>query len=148
MNGDDVRAFRHTLREFERVLADSYDQTCSESGVTMAQCHLLIELDAARSTSLKELAERLDLDPSTVSRTVETLVGRGLVVRRQDPSDRRLQRLELTPDGIETAERLHRENDAYFGRILSDIPSDRRGEVLRAFELLVQASRGRGGTGE
>jgi DNA-binding MarR family transcriptional regulator len=69
------------------------------------------------------------------------LVGLGLVERRENPSDRRLQTLRLTQKGIETTERLHRDNDVYFGQILKNIPRERRSDVLGGFEILVQASR-------
>lgn len=141
MQRDEIRAFREVLREFERVLTDSYEQTCSESGVTVSQCHVLIELEVGSHMSVSDLAQRLDLDRSTVSRTVDALVSMGLVLRREDPSDRRLKKLELTPKGRETTEDLQLKNDAYFGRILGDIPSGRWVEVAQAFELVVRASR-------
>ena len=141
MRKDVVRQFRKNLREFERILTDSYECTCSDSGVTMAQCHMLIELESANLASVKDLAERLRLDRSTVSRTVDGLVGLGLVERRENPSDRRLQTLRLSQKGIDTTERLHRENDVYFGQVLKNVPRELRSDVLGAFEILVQASR-------
>ncbi len=48
---------------------------------------------------LKDLAARLALDPSTVSRGVASLVSLGLVERRSDPADRRAAFLAVTPAG-------------------------------------------------
>lgn len=45
------------------------------------------------------LASDLHLDPSTVSRHVAALTEEGLVVREQDPADRRACRLRLTEAG-------------------------------------------------
>nr|WP_211661354.1 MarR family winged helix-turn-helix transcriptional regulator [Modestobacter muralis] len=45
------------------------------------------------------LAGELHLDPSTVSRHVAVLTEEGLVVREQDPADRRACRLRLTEAG-------------------------------------------------
>ncbi|UQU65153.1 MarR family transcriptional regulator [Couchioplanes caeruleus] len=50
----------------------------------------------------KELAARCSLDPSTISRTVATLVRSGLVRRTADPADRRASVLSLTPLGRQT----------------------------------------------
>jgi DNA-binding MarR family transcriptional regulator len=62
------------------------------------------------------LSEHTRLDPSKVSRAIETLVGRKLLTRNKDPADQRRAVLELTPRGrkiyqdIEiTAVRLERE---------------------------------------
>lgn len=50
-----------------------------------------------------ELAERMALSRSTISTTVDALVRRGYVERREDPADRRSVRLSLTSEG----ERVH-----------------------------------------
>lgn len=51
-----------------------------------------------------ELTDRMLLDKGQLSRMIATLEERGLVVRTPDPSDRRAQLLEATP---EAKERLH-----------------------------------------
>ncbi|MCW2607863.1 MAG: hypothetical protein JWO60_2556 [Frankiales bacterium] len=48
---------------------------------------------------LSELADRLGLDVSTVSRQVPALERAGWVVRDPDPCDRRAQLLRLSPEG-------------------------------------------------
>lgn len=48
------------------------------------------------------LSEHTRLDPSKVSRAIETLVGRDLVTRDKDPSDQRRAVLRLTRQGRAT----------------------------------------------
>jgi len=48
---------------------------------------------------IKELATDHALDPSTVSRTVASLVREGLVARTADPADGRASTLRLTDEG-------------------------------------------------
>ena len=62
------------------------------------------------------LAERIFCLPSSVTATADDMEEKGLLVRRQDPDDRRAWLLELTPEGqavrekiIELAVRLFRE---------------------------------------
>lgn len=50
--------------------------------------------------SQRELARHLRLDPSQVVALVDDLERRGLVVRGQDPSDRRTNTVEATDDGL------------------------------------------------
>jgi DNA-binding MarR family transcriptional regulator len=52
------------------------------------------------------LAEAAFADPSTISRQVAELVGRGLVRREPDPSDGRASLLAITDSGREACERL------------------------------------------
>jgi DNA-binding MarR family transcriptional regulator len=65
------------------------------------------------------LSEHTRLDPSKVSRAIETLVGRKLLTREKDPADQRRAVLRLTPRGREiyadvsaTATRLEQEMTA------------------------------------
>ncbi|WP_062466642.1 MarR family winged helix-turn-helix transcriptional regulator [Demequina maris] len=55
--------------------------------------------------SQRELAERLRLDPSQIVALVDELEARGLLERRQDPSDRRARIVAATPAGAALFER-------------------------------------------
>ena len=49
------------------------------------------------------LAEMLGLEPSSLVRVIDQLIGNGLVARHEDPQDRRARILQLTEEGIKTA---------------------------------------------
>ena len=63
--------------------------------LTGPQLWALWELGQSGPSALKDLAERMKLDPSTVVGVVDRLVSKGLVVRNPDPLDRR--RISLAP---------------------------------------------------
>ncbi len=60
---------------------------------------------AARSTTL---ARELNVSDPTVSDAVGTLIRKGLITRRRDPSDRRSHELILTAAGRKVAASVHR----------------------------------------
>lgn len=70
-------------------------------GLTGPQLWALWELGQSGSCGLKELAQRMVLDPSTMVGVVDRLVAKGLAVRNPDPQDRRRVSLKLTPKGEE-----------------------------------------------
>ena len=87
-----------------------------------------------------ELAERLGLDTSTVTRLVDVLVReRVLRRRRSETGDRRRVYVSLTPKGRNLGSRLIACADAYCERILGGIPAKSRAEVLAALDVLVEA---------
>lgn len=92
-----------------------------ESGLTLTQTKALGALlapgDGDGSCPGRELAEAVGISEATISRAVEGLVERGYVTRVEDPSDRRVRRIQITPEG-----------EAAIGRILSA-----RMEGLRQF---------------
>jgi DNA-binding MarR family transcriptional regulator len=73
--------------------------------VSLSEVFALHELEANGVLAQQDLAARLQLDKSTVSRLVAGLEARGLLVRERDPDNRRIVRLSFTPAG----DRLHRD---------------------------------------
>lgn len=67
--------------------------------VSFSQAFAIHELDRDAGLSQQELAERLFLEKSTVSRMVADLERQGLVERERDPASRRTYRLRLTDAG-------------------------------------------------
>jgi DNA-binding MarR family transcriptional regulator len=59
-----------------------------------------------RRLSRRELAQRLDCDPSNVTFLVDRLEEKGLVKRVVDPHDRRVKAVSLTAAGATVRERL------------------------------------------
>lgn len=113
------------------------DLTCC--GVTMAQCHAIVEIGRAEALSLSDLAALLDLDNSTTSRTVNNLVIRGLAQRDTAPEDRRYVSIALTASGTDIFKSIETRMDTRFSNIYEKLPENRRDQVLEAVELLLEA---------
>lgn len=82
-----------TFRAFARAL----DEALEGAGVSSAQCVALAHLVAAGPLVQSQLAERLMVAPPTAARLVDRMERDGWIVRRPDPSDRRIKQVELTP---------------------------------------------------
>jgi len=82
------------------------DQPLLGQPVSLSEAFALAELAGDAPLSQRDLAERLDLEKSTVSRLVAGLERRGQVRRERDPANRRFYRITLTDTGHATAERL------------------------------------------
>ena len=135
MNLKIVRRFREALRDFERELAiQNNSNSCC--GLTVVQCHAMLEISKLIKCQLQELAGALQLDKSTVSRTINGLVKGGFVKRLIPDSNRRIIEISLTEFGIETCKIINTENDKYFNAALSSIPPEIRENFLQGFELL------------
>jgi len=134
-----VREFRYTLRRFERLIAGRLRESRCCSGVTLPQCHALLEIEDRGRVSLIELVQSLGLDKSTLSRTADGMVNIGLVSRTFSDRDRRSIQLALSPQGQEICDRINADNDQFFSRVLGRIPAARRQQVLESFQELVNA---------
>lgn len=132
-----IRRFRENIRHIERELNIQNNSNCCH-GASLAQCHTLLELFSHKSINLNELSERLYLDKSTVSRTIEGLVKNGLVNRSIPKENRRKIIISLTEKGIGICNQINRDNDSYFGAVLDSIPEKEFPIFLKSFEILVK----------
>ena len=142
-----LRTFRRSLRALEREIALSLERDTVCCGVTSAQCHLLLESEARPGASLGELAEALDLDKSTLSRSADGLASAGLLAREEDPANRRKVVIELTGKGKEKVADINRLCDDSYGRMFADLPEGKRDLVVEAVALLADALRRKRKTG-
>lgn len=69
---------------------------------------------------LSEIAERVHLDISTVSRQVSTLVAQGLVAKVADPSDGRAQMLTLTDEGRQMLIAIRARRNGWLAEVVTD----------------------------
>jgi DNA-binding MarR family transcriptional regulator len=132
-----IRTFRKGLRELERQAELSLLTQTECCGVTPAQCHLLLEVEEAGRASVGELAAALDLDASTLSRTVDGLVKAGLLLRREDPANRRRQLVGLSPAGELKASLINAVCDRYYEGLLASLPGKDAATLREAIPLLV-----------
>jgi DNA-binding MarR family transcriptional regulator len=87
------------LRRATRVVTKLYDDTLKPSGLKLTQFSLLSSLMALGSSTLNELAENMVVDRTTLTRNLEVLEGRGLVIT-EEGEDRRERQLRLSEKGI------------------------------------------------
>lgn len=131
------------LRELLRILVrnlgilEKSDASCC--GVTIAQCHAIVEIGRIKKISLIELADLLGLDKSTMSRTINNLVEAGLVKRDIDAENRRYISIQLTDQGTEVFVSIENSMYRYYSDIFKSIPEDKRNQVLDSLEVLVNS---------
>ncbi|MER6566168.1 MarR family winged helix-turn-helix transcriptional regulator [Streptomyces sp. NPDC001093] len=101
----------------------------------------LEEQDGCRAT---DLAAHYALDKSTVSRQVAALERTGLIERRLDPKDHRVQVLHLTEAGREILAQVTRSRRAAFRERLADWPEE---DLVRFAAYLERYNAGPGAAG-
>lgn len=88
-------------RSAARAITDLYDRVLAPCGLRITQFAILVAVAAGKDgklATMQDVATGLDLDPSTMTRTLRPLVGAGVVkVRAAD--DRRAKVLVLTKKG-------------------------------------------------
>jgi DNA-binding MarR family transcriptional regulator len=107
----------------------------------MSQAFAVHELDTDRPLSHSDLAARLRLEKSSVSRLVAELERKGLLVRERDPGNRRLYRLRLTAAGRALHRRMAAEMHAQYMRWAAAMTRAERHALLIGLPALVRVIR-------
>ena len=115
------------------------DQTPCGQPISVTEAYALMELSHAEPLSQNELAARLRLEKSTVSRLVGILESREWITRARSPSDGRAIELRLSDAGRRAAENIAETRQTKFARVLAAIPEEQRGSVIDALRILVEA---------
>ncbi|MDS9469251.1 MarR family winged helix-turn-helix transcriptional regulator [Paracoccus sp. MBLB3053] len=78
----------------------------AEAGITVPEWRVLAHLSQEGAVSVREIELRADMEKSKVSRAASRLQRQGLIEKLENPGDRRLVSLSLTPKGLIMVERL------------------------------------------
>ncbi len=135
MDRDQLMALRSTVQQFIRLFG-VLEQTVTPCGFSMSlsQVFALQELEN-RSMSVKEIAEKLRLERSSVSRLVDGLVKGGFVSRELNEHNRREVILRLTDKGERSLERLREQSIHFYESILKDLPDVSQEKVLEGYQI-------------
>lgn len=87
------------LRKVTRRVSQIYDRSLEASGLTVTQYALLAHLASFDGISIGALAEKMVMDPTSLTRTLRPLEREGLVALKPSRSDRRMRSLHLTAAG-------------------------------------------------
>ena len=131
------------LRELIRIVVrhlgilEKNDATCC--GVSLAQCHAIVEIGRNEIVSLGDLANTLGLDKSTMSRTTNNLVESELVNRDLDQENRRYVNIQLTEKGQTVFKTIEESMSEYYEGIFNAVPEEKRVQVLESLMILKEA---------
>ncbi len=108
-------------------------------GLTVSQNYLIGILLDEGQMKITKLATQLGLAPSTLTRSIDVLERKEIVVRKDNPNDRSCLLFDLTDKGEKIANQLKECWHSYFQSVFTNIPEAKRGNVLEAIEILSHA---------
>jgi DNA-binding MarR family transcriptional regulator len=136
-----IKILREKLRILERESMGVFDAQQECCGLTLSQCHTLIEIGMKGEISLVELASALGLDASTLSRTIQGMVIIGLVRRTTNEQDRRFVSISLTEQGRKVYDEIDAVYNGFLTGVFELLPGDKHDRILEDIGLFVEAVR-------
>jgi len=114
------------MADNSRGLRRLFDERVRDLGLTAAQARLLLSLERNPSENQAFYAERLEVEPITLTRIVDRMEDAGWLERRSDPADRRARILHLTDKATQIVNELQGIVEIMFEEMLAGMASGER----------------------
>ena len=139
---DDERALARKLlgitHRMKRSLDAELRHSSREALIDPAHFGVMMNL-RHRALSIGELAQRFEVSPPSMSKTVTALVNRGWVERARSQEDRRVVRLYLTGEGRTVLGRMRELVDQAAIQMLSVLSPEERRQLSAGLDTLYKA---------
>ena len=125
-----------------RTVIGLYRPLLEPMGLTHPQYLVMLALWETEPLRVSELADRLSLEPATLSPLLKRLEAGGLVARGRDPHDDRALAVSLTPAGRRLRRRAERIPPAIIDRLGMEVSELE--DIRDRLTTLIEAAQGRG----
>jgi len=137
--------FSKSLREWmnafiHRSMRDSA-RFVKASGFSMPQFFLLMRVHHCERCGISDLSEHLEITNAATSQLVDKLVQAGLLVRTEDPNDRRAKQVSLSAAGEAFVEKAIAERSRWVDDLTVALNEDEYQKVAEAIEILTEATQ-------
>jgi DNA-binding MarR family transcriptional regulator len=120
---------RHSMRNFVQYVKDH--------GLSMSQANALFHIFRKGSLGVSDIAEFLDISNAAASQMLERLVQQGLVLRSEDPNDRRLKQIVLTEKGCQVMHDSIQARQKWLEDLAEYMTPDEHQQVIAALHILI-----------
>ena len=124
------------LHDVARLMRKRFEQRAASLGFTRSQWQVLVHLAKNEGIHQAGLADILEVEPITLVRILDKLEGRGLIERRQHPTDRRVWLLYLTPEAHPSLALLRAIGDRTRSEALSGLAEPDRDKMIEMLTIM------------
>jgi DNA-binding MarR family transcriptional regulator len=136
----EMAAWRTYIETYGDLVA-AIERDLGEHGLTLGDYQVLVYLSEADDQSMRmcDLADRLQLSPSGLTRRLDGLVSAGLVTREPSTHDRRVMKAQLTDTGFEALRQAAPHHVASVRRHIFDHLDDSQIEAMASIFAAISA---------
>jgi DNA-binding MarR family transcriptional regulator len=138
------RQFTQSLHEWLEVFVHrSFHNTmrfAKEQGLSMGQLGALMRLHHGGACGVSDIGLQLGVTSAAASQMIDRLAQMGLLERTEDPHDRRVKLLNLTPKGHALIIKAQDARNHWIHELGKHLDSDRQAAVITALGYLMDAT--------
>jgi DNA-binding MarR family transcriptional regulator len=110
------------------------------TGLSFSQISILMRLYHEGNKNVSEIGEQLGVTNAGASQAVDRLVGMGLILRTENPEDRRNKRLVLTEAGKATIQAAIEARGKWIEQVTEALDPDQIEMIKTALDLLTETA--------
>jgi DNA-binding MarR family transcriptional regulator len=108
-----------------------------ESGLSMSQLGALLHIHRSGSSGVTDLGDDLGVTSSAASQMLERLVQQELVLRSEDPSDRRVKQIILTDKGLRVLQESMRARQGWLSDLAETLSDSEKKASIAVLNILI-----------
>src|SRR6187200_2439572 len=128
------------LERAGRVVGERLDRAFGRDGVTSDHWRVLRVLADGEGHTMGEIAERLEMNPPTLTKLIDRMVGKSLVQRAADPEDSRRVLVYATDAGLALLQDLQQRVDRHQAELGTVLGERNARQLARLLTLLIESS--------
>lgn len=128
------------LERAGRVVGDRLSRSIGKDGITSDHWRVLRHLADEVGHTMGEIAERLEMNPPTLTKLIDRMVGKSLVQRAADPEDSRRVLVYVTDAGLGLLQELQSKIDQHHAALQSLLGERNARQLERLLMTLIEAA--------
>lgn len=131
------------LERAGRVVGDRLSRSIGREGITPDHWRVLRDLADEAGHTMGEIAERLEMNPPTLTKLIDRMVGKSLLQRAADPEDNRRVLVYVTDAGLGLLRELQSKVDGHHAALQTLLGERNARQLERLLTMLVDAEEQR-----
>jgi DNA-binding MarR family transcriptional regulator len=111
-------------------------QYAKDNGLSMSQIGALFRLHK-RASGIADLGDGLGVTSAAVSQMLDRLVQQELILRSEDPEDRRGKKIVITEKGDRILKECLNARQGWLNNLAKTLSADEKEHILRALKILI-----------
>jgi DNA-binding MarR family transcriptional regulator len=133
---DDYLAY--LLAQASHLISHEFHTVARRAGLPVLHWRVLATLVDGEARSVGEVATIILTPQSTLTRVVDRMSAQNLLMRVPDETDRRITRLQITPQGLRVAQRLVAQARDHEAAVLAPLGAKEAAALKKSLRLLIQ----------
>jgi DNA-binding MarR family transcriptional regulator len=123
---------------FMRLTMRNFFQYARKKNLSMPQIGALFALNKGGTSGISNISDHLGVTSAAGSQMLDRLVQQKLILRSEDPNDRRVKKIFLTEKGRQLLEESIQVRQSWLADLAKTLSDSEKGQITAALNILIE----------